>query len=343
MRAKQFRSGTVERDLPGQVRVSLGSAMNLGLVQGRFATEPTTAYLMTFRHGKCVASCGFCSQSRQSRGRPDLLSRVSWPVFPTNRILESLRTVSVQGRVRRVCIQALNYPKVLAHLCALTRAVHERVQIPISISCQPLNRQSLKSLAEAGAERIGIPLDAATRKIFDKVKGRHIGGPYSWDRVLELLIDAVGIFGRGKVSTHLIVGLGETEKEMVEIIQQCADMDVLPGLFAFTPIRGTPLEKRDQPPVQAYRRLQVARHLIMHRLKRPEDMRFGENSQIVDFGVGREALKQIIKTGTPFVTTGCPACNRPYYNEKPRGPIYNYPRDLTDDELVEIRRQLGLD
>jgi biotin synthase len=199
------------------------------------------------------------------------------------------------------------------------------------------------SLAEAGAERIGIPLDAATRQIFDAVKGRHIGGPYSWDRVLELLTEAVGIFGRGKVSTHLIVGLGETEKVMVEIIQQCADMDVLPGLFAFTPIRGTPLEKKDQPPVQAYRRIQIARHLILHRLERFEEIQFGEDNQIVDFGVGREALNQIIKTGAPFVTTGCPACNRPYYNEKPRGPIYNYPRDLTDDELVEIRRQFGLD
>jgi len=198
------------------------------------------------------------------------------------------------------------------------------------------------SLAEAGAERIGIPLDAATKKIFDAVKGRNIGGPYSWEKVFGLLTEAVDIFGKGRVSTHLIVGLGETEKEMVEVIQHCADMDVLPGLFAFTPIRGTSLEKRDQPRVQAYRRIQVARYLILHRLKRFEEMQFGDDSQIVDFGVGREALNQIIRTGAPFVTTGCPACNRPYYNEKPGGPIYNYPRDLTDDELVEIRRQFGL-
>jgi biotin synthase-related radical SAM superfamily protein len=293
MRAKQFRSRIVERGLPSQVRVSLGSAMILGLVQGKFATEPTTAYLMTYRHGKCVASCGFCSQSRQSRGRSDLLSRVSWPVFPTSRILESFKIVDIQSKVRRICIQALNYPKVIAHLCALTRVVHECVQIPISISCQPLDRQSLMSLAEAGAERIGIPLDAATRKIFDTVKGRYVGGPYSWDRVLELLTEAVGIFGRGKVSTHLIVGLGETEKEMVEIIQHCADIEVLPGLFAFTPIRGTSLEKRDQPPIQAYRRIQIARHLILHRLKRFEEMQFGDDSQIVDFGVGREALTRL--------------------------------------------------
>jgi biotin synthase-related radical SAM superfamily protein len=33
-----------------------------------------------------------------------------------------------------------------------------------------------------------------------------------------------------------------------------------------------------------------------------------------------------------FQTRGCPDCNRPYYNERPRGPMFNYPRKLDDDE-----------
>jgi biotin synthase len=36
------------------------------------------------------------------------------------------------------------------------------------------------------------------------------------------------------------------------------------------------------------------------------------------------------------MTSGCPDCDRPYYNEEPKGPLYNFPRRLRDDELSEI-------
>jgi len=39
-------------------------------------------------------------------------------------------------------------------------------------------------------------------------------------------------------------------------------------------------------------------------------------------------------TGEPFRTSGCPDCNRPFYNERPSGPLYNYPRPLTTEEAA---------
>ena len=41
-----------------------------------------------------------------------------------------------------------------------------------------------------------------------------------------------------------------------------------------------------------------------------------------------------------FQTSGCPNCNRPFYNENVRGPIYNYPDKINDDDLKEIKNQL---
>jgi biotin synthase len=155
------------------------------------------------------------------------------------------------------------------------------------------------------------------------------------------LEEAVDIFGKGKVSTHLIVGLGETENEMVETIQKCVDMGVLPALFAFTPIPGTALENNPQPPVQQYRCVQLARHLIFRGITRYEDMSFDGKGCITHFGVGKQILLQIIQTGEPFLTSGCPDCNRPYYNEKPSGPIYNYPRPLAKEEITKILRSFS--
>jgi len=328
--------------IPEKVRVSIGSAIVLGLINGRLDAKPTTAYLMTYRRGKCLANCGFCPQARESRSRTDMLSRVSWPAFSTEQVLNHMEANAKTSGIRRICIQALNYPKVHTHIQALVKAISKRVNIPISVSCQPINPENIRLLAEAGVERIGIPLDAVTPEIFDKVKGALAGGPYKMERQLALLEQAVKVFGKGMITTHLIVGLGESEKEMVEMIQKCVDMGVLPALFAFTPVAGTALENLKQPPIQQYRRIQLARHLIFHGNARAENMSFDENGRITGFGVDKQTLKQVVGSGEPFGTSGCPDCNRPYYNEKPSGPIYNYPRPLSEKEIAKIFEELAL-
>jgi biotin synthase-related radical SAM superfamily protein len=340
MNAKMVKTSST--DLPRLVRVSSGSAIILGLSTGKLDASPTTAYLMTHIESKCSANCGFCPQAKLSKGKADMLSRVSWPVFQTSHVLDRLEDNVGNCRAKRVCIQALNYPNVFTHIQALVRAVYQKTKAPISVSCQPLTDEDIRLLADAGADRIGIPLDAATEELFDKIKGSQVGGPYSWKRQLALLDDAVSIFGKGKASTHFIVGLGETEKEMVNVIQRCVDMGVLPALFAFTPIRGTALENILPPSVQQYRRIQLARHMILHRLSKSDVMQFNEEGSLTDWGVEKNVLDQSLRTGKPFLTSGCPDCNRPYYNEKPSGPIFNYPKQLTDVELDEARRELGL-
>jgi biotin synthase-related radical SAM superfamily protein len=328
---------------PKRIRVSSGSAIVLELLRGKSDAMPTTAYLLTYRKGKCIANCRFCPQARESSGRADMLSRVSWPIFSTRDVLVGIEKAVRNSAIKRVCLQALSYPKVFAHLSALINAIYSRTKVPISVSCQPLNRESIRLLSEAGAERIGISLDAGTKELFDKVKGRSARCPYRWEKELELLGEALNIFGNGMVTTHLIVGLGETEKEMIEIIQRCADMDVLPALFAFTPIPGTALENNPPPAVPQYRRVQLARHLIVNGLATRKDMCFNEESSVMDFGVEKETLINIVQTGEPFLTSGCPNCNRPYYNESPSGPIYNYPRKLTEEEILNITKRLSLE
>ncbi len=185
-------------------------------------------------------------------------------------------------------------------------------------------------------------MDAASEKLFRRVKGIDARGPYIWERQFELLAEAVRIFGRAGVSTHLIVGLGETEEEMVRTIQKCIDMGVLPALFSFTPIKGTKFGNMTQPAVSDYRRLQIARHLVLHGRSNFSRMHFDDAGRVIDFGVSMKKLRKIVGNGEPFLTSGCPGCNRPYYNEKPSGPIYNYPRRLTADEVSETLHQLEL-
>ncbi len=326
--------------MPEQIRLSLGTAIVLGLLEGKLDAQPTTAYLMTYRTGRCSANCGFCPQARASKSNIELLSRVSWPTFPTPNVLAALATKAELGKIKRVCIQTLNYPDVFIHLEAIVKEIKKACAIPISVSCQPLNKVNIQRLAEAGVGRIGIALDAATEALFEKVKGVGAGGAYSWENQFRQLNEALAVFGRGNVSTHIIVGLGETEKEAAEVIQRCVDLSVLPALFAFTPVPGTALEDMLPPKVQSYRRIQLARYLIVNAKTRLENMQFDAKDKITGYGVAVDVLNSVVDGGLPFRTSGCPDCNRPFYNEKPSGPFYNYPANPSREEIEKIKKQL---
>jgi len=330
------------RNLPASVRVSLGTAIVLGLLDGKLDAEPTTAYLMTYKSGKCTSNCGFCPQARGSKSSADMLSRITWPTVPTQEVLSAIGDGFRQGKIKRVCIQALNYPEVFAQLEVIVKEIKKEAPVPVSVSCQPLNRANIELLAEAGVDRLGVALDTATEALFDRVKGKDVGGSYSWVGQFQMLDEALTVFGKGNVSTHVIVGLGESEREAIEIIQRCVDLGVLPALFAFTPVRGTEMEKISPPSLESYRRVQLARFLIVKGLARTDMMLFDDEGRITDFGLGKKDLEKALDSGEPFLTSGCSSCNRPFYNEKASGPIYNYPRKPTMDELESIKQQVKI-
>ena len=319
-----------------KVRVSVGTAALLKLMHVKLLAYPTTAYLMTYTSGRCVANCAFCPQARGSRSNLKLLSRISWPTYSLNQVCEALEN----GKMRRICVQTINYPHLFEDLQVILGQIRRVApRIPVSLPIHPISEGKMKVLRDLGVERLSIPFDAATPRIFDEIKGKHVGGPYRWEVHVKAIKKAIKIFGDGKVSTHLIIGLGENEEEAVNFIQEFSDLNVTVGLFAFTPITGTKLEKLLPPPIGKYRRIQLARYLIQNKMVRKEDMVF-EKGKIVGFGLPYRELDKIVESGLPFMTSGCPNCNRPFYNESPRGPIYNYPWKPSKNEVKRIRKEL---
>jgi biotin synthase len=327
--------------IPVKVRVSTGTAGLLGLDNIKLKVKPTTAYLMTHTDDGCVGNCTFCPQARESPSSKSRLSRVLWPTYPSAAVLAALGNAPRQ-ELKRICIQAVNYPGYFEDVHALLRGMRAATDTPVSLDTCPLTREQMRKLKEAGLDRIGIPLDASTPGLFDRVKGSEVGGPFSWDDHMEALREAVEVFGRGRVMSNLIVGIGETEEEAANFIQTLMDMGVQTGLFAFTPIRGTTLHGHSQPPLDSYRRVQVARHLITLRHARSDDMEFDDGGAIVGFGADPNVFAGVLEKGDAFCTSGCPGCNRPFYNERPSGPLFNYPRGLTREEAQREAERLGL-
>jgi len=246
-----------------------------------------------------------------------------------------------KGAIRRICIQTMNYPAVFRDVLQLVHRIHDETSIPISVSSHPLAPRQIRELKDAGIDRISIPLDASTEKLFDEVKGVAAGSPYVWKRHIAALEKAVQILGRGRVSTHFIVGLGENDEELLCMVQKMVELGVYPALFTFTPIQGTKLEQRTQPPIERYRRIQLAHYLMTKGKARLEDIIFDSRGCLERFHVTQDLLEEAVEAGTPFMTSGCPGCNRPFYNETPGGPLYNYPRKLSTAEtraVVFLRR-----
>ncbi|MFW9784218.1 MAG: radical SAM protein, partial [Candidatus Heimdallarchaeota archaeon] len=183
-------------------------------------------------------------------------------------------------------------------------------------------------------------LDGVTQEIFNKIKGEKVNNPYKWEHHFQKLLEALEIFSEGYVSTHLIIGLGETEKEVVERIEELHNLKILVSLFAFTPIKGTELENISQPSILNFRKLQLARFLLVNNRKKMKDFTFNMKGDIVNINITRNELRNVIGDTEAFLTSGCPGCNRPYYTSKPSGPIYNYPRNLNKNEKEEIYKLL---
>jgi biotin synthase len=242
----------------------------------------------------------------------------------------------------------ITHPKALEDTLYVIERLREETDLPISVLIAPTlirHDDSLAAMKKAGADRVGVAIDAATPELFDRLRGKGVGGPHQWDHYWDVVRMAVNIFGRFHAGIHLIVGLSETEEEMVAAIQKGQSMGALTHLFSFFPEKGSPMEKHPPPPLDQYRRIQLARWIINESLGSVSQMKFDWKGRLIDFGMDVEPL---IQTGEVFMTSGCPgkdgkvACNRPYGNERPSEPIRNFPFMPEQEDIEEIRRQLGI-
>lgn len=319
------------------IHISSGTAIVLGLSEASIDAPPTTAYLLVGE--RCERDCSFCTQARSSQAPAQALSRVIWPPHEEKKTFSALKEAYKRGKIQRACLQVTVSP---GYLSRTEEIITQLKGIPISASVVVSNLDQVAQLLNSGLEIAGLSLDAANEEVYRRVKGG------SFHQAFGFIEEAAKRFP-GRIATHLIVGLGETEEEMARLIQRLHDWGVIVALFAFTPNPGTALENQPVPPLSSYRRIQIARHLIVRGLARAEEFAFPSGSckdspegRILEFGLEEHELSDALKGGRAFQTFGCPGCNRPYYNERPGGPLYNYPRPLTPAEIQQAMQEAGL-
>lgn len=351
---------TPEMRSPDYVQMSTAAAITLGIMPGKmYRCECTRCLnlLLTYPEG-CRANCAYCGLARHREADRDYADRnfirVDWPAVPVAEIIEKVAADGEDTPFHRMCISMITHPNSDEDTVTVLRNWTDRIDpstVPVSILSNPTTmvRSDVETLHGLGADIFTVALDAATPDLFDRTRGKGVQSPHSWKKYWEVLEDARDIFGREKFGAHLIVGMGESEHDVISVIQQLRDMGGHSHMFCFFPEQGSLMDHLPATPRDQWRRVQVARYLIDYCDARIGHMSFDEHGRVSDFGLPKGELDTIIDGGLPFRTSGCPgkfqedisACDRPY-GDSPPSDIASFPFQPNKGDIRKIRRQLKM-
>jgi lipoyl synthase len=343
---------------PEYVQMSTAAAITLGIMGGRMHRCSCTRclnLLLTYPEG-CRANCAYCGLARHREAERDYADRnfirVDWPAVPLAAVVDIVARDGAASPFHRMCISMITHPRSDADTVTVLKQWTDRIDpaaIPVSILSNPttMTRADVARVRDLGADIFTVALDAATPEIFERTRGKGVQSPHSWAKYWEILMDAREIFGRQKFGAHIIVGMGETERDVLFLVQRLVDLGGHSHMFCFFPEKGSLMDHLPATPRDQWRRVQLARYLIDYRGARVEQMTFDAHGRVSGYGVPASELETIIGEGIAFRTSGCPgkfrddvsACDRPY-GDSPPSNIASFPFQPGRSDLRKIRRQL---
>jgi len=176
---------------------------------------------------KCVFDCKYCPVPRLQghvKSEEEVLGIID-EVLRTGSLkaisLTSGVETSIEGEVERVL-------KLLPAL--------RKYNVPVGVSVYPTEECSRK-FYEAGVSEVKYNVETMDREIFKKVCG-----DISLDYILDRLREAVEVFGKNRVFSNFIIGLGESDDSVRDGIETLAKMGVIPIL---RPVNPHPLRAGD--------------------------------------------------------------------------------------------------
>lgn len=348
---------TPEMRSPDYVQLSTAAAITLGLLPGTMHRTGCTHclnLLVTYPEG-CRANCSYCGLARHREKERAYVDRnfirVDWPTVHYEEVIRRVQERHDAGAFERMCISMITHPDSGEDtLQLLDQWVKNLPHIPVSILSNPTTMEyaDLVELKQRGADIFTVALDATTPEIFERTRGKTVQSPHRWDRYWQAIEWAAEIYGPEKFGAHLICGMGETEQDILEVCQRLRSMGGHNHMFAFFPEQGSMMEDWQPVARDQWRRVQVGRFLIDYHDMQASDMVFDRSGKLVDFGLDKNEIEQIIASGIPFQTSGCPgqgdqrvsACNRPYGDSSP-ADIYSFPFALETQDVRIIERQLA--
>jgi biotin synthase-related radical SAM superfamily protein len=177
---------------------------------------PRQAYITV--SGQCIFSCRYCPVPQLSGRRKSIDEIVGLVEEVSDRIDAISITSGVAASVEEEEYYVLGVVKAL-----------RRFGLPIGVSIYP-TADTPQRLHELGVAEVKFNIEAATPALF-----AEMCPDLDWDLMWEVLRRSVSLFGKGRVFSNVIAGLGETDEELEACIDALTAICVIPVIRPLSP------------------------------------------------------------------------------------------------------------
>ncbi|MHA1275564.1 MAG: MSMEG_0568 family radical SAM protein [Candidatus Helarchaeota archaeon] len=128
----------------------------------------------------------------------------------------------------------------------ILQEIKQYYDIPIHVQLEPPeDTKYLEQLHESGADTVGIHIESFDLKVLHTVcPGKTRISIENYKKAWQFATD---LFGECQVDSYMLVGLGESDRGILEGSKLLLELGVIPYVVPFRPISGTPLEAYSSP------------------------------------------------------------------------------------------------
>jgi radical SAM protein (TIGR04043 family) len=211
----------------------------------------TTVLQSCIRYESRRKSCQFCAIGQSLAAGRTILRKTP------GQLAEVARAAVLLDGVKHM-VMTTGTPNVTDRgaqiLCESALAVKTAVDLPIQGQCEPPDDDAwFGRMRDAGIDTLGMHLEAVTPDVRARIMPGKASVPV--ERYFSAFESAVGVFGRGQVSTYILAGLGDTPEAILSTCEKLVAIGVYPFVVPFVPIAGTPLEDHPAPAAETMREL----------------------------------------------------------------------------------------
>ncbi|PKK81705.1 MAG: biotin synthase [Thermoplasmata archaeon HGW-Thermoplasmata-2] len=171
-------------------------------------------------HSHCIFKCAFCNSPRirEAGRKPEQVADFIVKTCKEN----DFRAVAITSAVPETI------DKQADEFIFVIREVRKTLpDVIVGVEPYAETREQIRRLKEAGADEIKLNIQAATPEILAKVCPG-----FDYEKSLALIADAVQVFGKGKVTSNIIFGLGESDADVLKCAEKLAAASCIPTLRA---------------------------------------------------------------------------------------------------------------
>lgn len=169
----------------------------------------------------CIYDCKFCASRKLDR-------RITKNLSPEKVVEMAIDASKKQGFKSLAFTSAVveSPERTVAMMLFVVREVRKALpDVPIGVEPYVAKLSDVHELKKAGANEIKLNIET-----FDPERFANVCGKLHYQFVLDALDHAVEVFGKGKVTTNLLVGLGESDDELLEGVRYFAERGIVATL-----------------------------------------------------------------------------------------------------------------